>query len=75
MNPGHLSFVIHSQVFSNTPPGTVLDKFPEACPFSLAASKLLVTEVRRRASEQSTEEAADTITAYLVVSYFNLFFL
>ena len=46
---------------------TISQKFPEAKQFGRLASRLLVTEVRRRASNQSTEAAAEAIAAYMEV--------
>lgn len=47
----------------------VTDKFPGDCAgFTSVCSRLLVTEVRRRASNQSTEEAASSIASYMQVN-------
>ena len=45
----------------------ISQKFSEANHFGRLASRLLVTEVRRRASNQSTEAAAGAIAAYMEV--------
>ena len=46
---------------------SVTEKFHEARSFAHLTSKLLVTEVRRRASNQSTEEAAEAIASYMEI--------
>ena len=43
------------------------EKFHEVRSFAHLTSKLLVTEVRRRASNQSTEEAAEAIASYMEI--------
>lgn len=55
-------------VFSSVAPKVISERFSdEVNPFTLAVSRLLVTEVRRRASNQSTEEAASAIATFLEV--------
>ena len=53
--------------FSATKNVSVTEKFHEARSFAHLTSKLLVTEVRRRASNQSTEEAAEAIASYMEI--------
>ena len=50
------------------PPNIITEKFTDAGAFTQACSKLLVTEVRRRASNQSTEQAAGAIASFLEVN-------
>ena len=51
----------------STPRSIVTDKFHDAKSFAHLTSKLLVTEVRRRASNQSTQEAAEAIASYMEI--------
>ena len=57
-----------TKVFANAEPKTAREKFPESAALAQACGRLLVTEVRRRASNQSTEEAAAAIAAFMEVS-------
>ena len=56
------------KIFNSVPPHVITEKFTEATQFTQACSKLVVTEVRRRASNQSTEQAAAAIAQFLEVS-------
>ena len=56
------------QIFNSVPPNIITEKFTDAGAFTQACSKLLVTEVRRRASNQSTEQAAGAIASFLEVN-------
>ena len=64
-----LSFThLHHKVFANAEPKTAREKFPESTALAQSCGRLLVTEVRRRASNQSTEEAAAAIAAFMEVN-------
>ncbi len=55
-------------VFSAVGPNVITERFGEEVhPFAVATSRLLVTEVRRRASNQSTEAAAAAIASFMEV--------
>ena len=55
-------------VFSSVGPKVISERFGEEVnAFTLATSRLLVTEVRRRASNQSTEAAALGIASFMEV--------
>ena len=55
-------------VFSSVAPKVISEKFKdEINAFTIAISRLLVTEVRRRASNQSTEAAAAAIATFMEV--------
>lgn len=55
-------------VFSSVAPKVISEKFKdEIDAFTIAISRLLVTEVRRRASNQSTEAAAAAIATFMEV--------
>ena len=56
---------VHGQTSSGA--RVINQKFPEVNEFGQLASRLLVAEVRRRASNQSTEAAAGAIAAYMEV--------
>ena len=56
------------KIFNSVPPSVITERFAEATSFCQACSRLLVTEVRRRASNQSTEQAAGTIARFLEVA-------
>ncbi|KAL0595958.1 WD repeat and FYVE domain-containing protein 3 [Plecturocebus cupreus] len=43
-----------SQVFGNAPPNTMTEKFSDLLQFTTQVSRLMVTEIRRRASNKST---------------------
>lgn len=58
------------QVFGSLPSRTACERFgglESMSAFAHATSRLLVVEVRRRASNQSTEEAAEAIADYMEV--------
>ena len=55
-------------VFSTVAPKVISERFKdEVGPFATSISRLLVTEVRRRASNQSTEAAAAAIATFMEV--------
>lgn len=53
------------RVFSHCSAGEMLDKFPEVAGFCQHVSRLAVTEIRKRASNQSTIAASSTIAKFL----------
>jgi len=55
----------YSQVFGSASASEMIERFPEINSFSQAVSKLMVSEVRRRASNQSTEAAAVSIVKFM----------
>eukprot|EP00095_Tigriopus_kingsejongensis_P009945 maker-scaffold981_size73921-snap-gene-0.19 protein:Tk09945 transcript:maker-scaffold981_size73921-snap-gene-0.19-mRNA-1 annotation:"low quality protein: wd repeat and fyve domain-containing protein 3" len=57
------------KVFGSVPAATASERFAEpVLPLAVASSRLLVGEVRRRASHQSTEQAAEAIARFMEVS-------
>jgi hypothetical protein len=55
-------------VFSSVGPKVITERFSdEIVPFTQTTSRILVTEVRRRASNQSTEAAAAAIATFMEV--------
>lgn len=55
------------QIFGSVGPNVITNKFENATAFTQTSSRLLVTEVRRRASNQSTETAALAIADFMQV--------
>ena len=55
------------KIFASVGPRVITNKFPDVQAFTHVTSRLLVTEVRRRASNQSTEEAAIAIASFMEV--------
>lgn len=56
-----------SQIFSSMSAEEMLDKFPDVLQFCNHVSRLMVSEIRRRASNQSTEAASAAIVKYLEI--------
>uniref|UniRef100_H3A016 Alfy-like armadillo-like repeat domain-containing protein n=1 Tax=Latimeria chalumnae TaxID=7897 RepID=H3A016_LATCH len=56
------------QVFGNAPPSTMTEKFSDLLQFTTQVSRLMVTEIRRRASNKSTEAASRAIVQFLEVN-------
>lgn len=46
--------IIYWQVFESSPPSDMMDRFPEVLQFSSHVSKLLVSEIKKRAQDRST---------------------
>ncbi|XP_035766605.1 WD repeat and FYVE domain-containing protein 3 [Neolamprologus brichardi] len=57
-----------SQVFGNAPPSSMMEKFSDLLQFTTQVSRLMVTEIRRRASNKSTEAASRAIVQFLEVN-------
>ena len=55
------------QIFSAMTAEEIMDKFPDVLQFCNHVSRLMVSEVRRRASNQSTEAASSAIVKYLEI--------
>lgn len=53
------------QVFGNAPPSSMMEKFSDLLQFTTQVSRLMVTEIRRRASNKSTGEPSDTWTCFV----------
>ncbi|KAL5018826.1 hypothetical protein ScPMuIL_004548 [Solemya velum] len=56
---------IFCKVFENSPSSEMTEKFQDILQFCSHVSKLMVTEIRRRASNQSTEAASCAIVSFL----------
>lgn len=59
--------IIFNKVFANASPQSMREKFGDVLQFATQVSKLMVTEIRRRASDKSTEIASLAITDFLLV--------
>ncbi|MEQ2238023.1 hypothetical protein ILYODFUR_029142, partial [Ilyodon furcidens] len=55
-------------VFGNAPPSGMMEKFSDLLQFTTQVSRLMVTEIRRRASNKSTEAASRAIVQFLEVN-------
>ncbi|XP_051170147.1 WD repeat and FYVE domain-containing protein 3 [Leptopilina boulardi] len=55
------------KVFGSSPSGDMNEKFWDILPFTQQVSKLMVSEIRRRASNQSTETASCAIVKFLEI--------
>lgn len=55
------------KVFGNSPSADMLDKFRDIAAFCKQVSKLMVCEIRKRASNQSTEMASCAIAKFLEI--------
>ncbi|XP_056659188.1 WD repeat and FYVE domain-containing protein 3 isoform X2 [Monodelphis domestica] len=52
----YMMLPVFNRVFGNAPPNTMTEKFSDLLQFTTQVSRLMVTEIRRRASNKSTEE-------------------
>lgn len=55
----NLNVIYVPQVFGNAPPSSMTEKFSDLLQFTTQVSRLMVTEIRRRASNKSTGETSD----------------
>lgn len=55
------------QVFGSSPSGDMNEKFWDILAFTQQVSRLMVSEIRRRASNQSTETASCAIVKFLEI--------
>ncbi|KAG7271513.1 hypothetical protein CRUP_007502, partial [Coryphaenoides rupestris] len=68
----YMMLPVFNRVFGNAPPSTMTEKFSDVLQFTTQVSRLMVTEIRRRASNKSTEAASRAIVQFLECLY--LFF-
>ncbi|KAM7167770.1 WD repeat and FYVE domain-containing protein 3 isoform 1-T6 [Macrochelys suwanniensis] len=52
----YMMLPVFNRVFGNAPPSTMTEKFSDLLQFTTQVSRLMVTEIRRRASNKSTEK-------------------
>ncbi|XP_066509176.1 WD repeat and FYVE domain-containing protein 3 isoform X1 [Hoplias malabaricus] len=64
----YMMLPVFNRVFGNAPPSTMNEKFSDLLQFTTQVSRLMVTEIRRRASNKSTEAASRAIVQFLEVN-------
>ncbi|XP_078070095.1 WD repeat and FYVE domain-containing protein 3 isoform X4 [Mustelus asterias] len=64
----YMMLPVFNRVFGNAPPGTMTEKFSDLLQFAAQVSRLMVTEIRRRASNKSTEAASRAIVQFLEIN-------
>ncbi|XP_028851764.1 WD repeat and FYVE domain-containing protein 3 isoform X2 [Denticeps clupeoides] len=64
----YMMLPVFNRVFANAPPSTMNEKFSDLLQFTTQVSRLMVTEIRRRASNKSTEAASRAIVQFLEVN-------
>ncbi|XP_028980419.2 WD repeat and FYVE domain-containing protein 3 isoform X4 [Esox lucius] len=64
----YMMLPVFNRVFGNAPPSTMTEKFQDLLQFTTQVSRLMVTEIRRRASNKSTEAASRAIVQFLEVN-------
>nr|XP_020451007.1 WD repeat and FYVE domain-containing protein 3-like [Monopterus albus] len=55
----YMMLPVFNRVFGNAPPSSMTEKFSDLLQFTTQVSRLMVTEIRRRASNKSTGEPSD----------------
>uniref|UniRef100_A0A8K9UQS2 WD repeat and FYVE domain containing 3 n=1 Tax=Oncorhynchus mykiss TaxID=8022 RepID=A0A8K9UQS2_ONCMY len=65
----YMMLPVFNRVFGNAPPSTMTEKFQDLLQFTTQVSRLMVTEIRRRASNKSTEAASRAIVQFLEVNH------
>ncbi|CAL9708759.1 unnamed protein product [Knipowitschia caucasica] len=65
----YMMLPVFNRVFGNAPPSSMMDKFSDLLQFTTQVSRLMVTEIRRRASNKSTEAASRAIVQFLEVNH------
>ncbi|CAG5919009.1 unnamed protein product [Menidia menidia] len=64
----YMMLPVFNRVFGNAPPSSMTEKFSDLLQFTTQVSRLMVTEIRRRASNKSTEAASRAIVQFLEVN-------
>ncbi|XP_027889562.1 WD repeat and FYVE domain-containing protein 3 isoform X1 [Xiphophorus couchianus] len=64
----YMMLPVFNRVFGNAPPSSMMEKFSDLLQFTTQVSRLMVTEIRRRASNKSTEAASRAIVQFLEVN-------
>ncbi|MGH0178159.1 UNVERIFIED_CONTAM: hypothetical protein FKN15_076727 [Acipenser sinensis] len=65
----YMMLPVFNRVFGNAPSSTMTEKFSDLLQFTTQVSRLMVTEIRRRASNKSTEAASRAIVQFLEVNH------
>ncbi|XP_069782164.1 WD repeat and FYVE domain-containing protein 3 isoform X4 [Narcine bancroftii] len=64
----YMMLPVFNRVFGNAPSATMTEKFSDLLQFAAQVSRLMVTEIRRRASNKSTEAASRAIVQFLEIN-------
>nr|XP_033770548.1 WD repeat and FYVE domain-containing protein 3 isoform X3 [Geotrypetes seraphini] len=64
----YMMLPVFNRVFGNAPPSMMTEKFSDLLQFTTQVSRLMVTEIRRRASNKSTEAASRAIVQFLEIN-------
>ncbi|XP_077377164.1 WD repeat and FYVE domain-containing protein 3 isoform X1 [Festucalex cinctus] len=64
----YMMLPVFNRVFGNAAPSSMTEKFSDLLQFTTQVSRLMVTEIRRRASNKSTEAASRAIVQFLEVN-------
>ncbi|XP_077131917.1 WD repeat and FYVE domain-containing protein 3 isoform X2 [Ranitomeya variabilis] len=64
----YMMLPVFNRVFGSAPPSTMTEKFSDLLQFTTQVSRLMVTEIRRRASNKSTEAASRAIVQFLEIN-------
>uniref|UniRef100_A0A8C3WJH3 WD repeat and FYVE domain-containing protein 3 n=1 Tax=Catagonus wagneri TaxID=51154 RepID=A0A8C3WJH3_9CETA len=59
----YMMLPVFNRVFGNAPPNTMTEKFSDLLQFTTQVSRLMVTEIRRRASNKSTEKQCAPVSS------------
>ncbi|XP_053559369.1 WD repeat and FYVE domain-containing protein 3 isoform X2 [Bombina bombina] len=64
----YMMLPVFNRVFGSAPPSSMTEKFSDLLQFTTQVSRLMVTEIRRRASNKSTEAASRAIVQFLEIN-------
>lgn len=64
----YMMLPVFNRVFGSAPPSMMSEKFPDLLQFTTQVSRLMVAEIRRRASNKSTEAASRSIVQFLEIN-------
>ncbi|XP_041447245.1 WD repeat and FYVE domain-containing protein 3 isoform X2 [Xenopus laevis] len=65
----YMMLPVFIRVFGSAPSNTMTEKFSDLLQFTTQVSRLMVTEIRRRASNKSTEAASRAIVQFLEINH------
>ncbi|XP_032825005.2 WD repeat and FYVE domain-containing protein 3 isoform X1 [Petromyzon marinus] len=63
----YMMLPLFNKVFGEAPPSSMAERFSDLLQFATQVSRLMVTEIRRRASNKSTEAASCAIAQFLEI--------
>ncbi|KAG8454376.1 hypothetical protein GDO86_000847 [Hymenochirus boettgeri] len=64
----YMMLPVFNRVFGSAPSNTMIEKFSDLLQFTTQVSRLMVAEIRRRASNKSTEAASRAIVQFLEIN-------